>query len=126
MDVTARPEISAERLEKEVELEIDLLVKDGVAPEEVERAVALIQTDMITALQSASERADRISMFATLLGDPSLINEQADRYRAVTADRVNAFVRNYLGADNRAKLLYVPRTTVERADDSQLAGALSS
>lgn len=126
VDVTARPEISAERLEKEVELEIDLLVKDGVAPEEVERAVALIQTDMITALQSASERADRISMFATLLGDPSLINEQADRYRAVTADRVNAFVQNYLGADNRAKLLYVPRTTVERADDSQLAGALSS
>ena len=126
VDVTARPEISAERLEKEVELEIDLLVKDGVAPEEVERAVALIQTDMITSLQSASERADRISMFATLLGDPSLINEQADRYRAVTADRVNDFVRNYLGADNRAKLLYVPRTTVARADDSQLAGALSS
>lgn len=126
VDVTARPEISAERLEKEVELEIDLLVKDGVAPEEVERAVALIQTDMITSLQSASDRADRISMFATLLGDPSLINEQADRYRAVTADRVNDFVRNYLGADNRAKLLYVPRTTVARADDSQLAGALSS
>lgn len=126
VDVTARPEISAERLEKEVELEIDLLVRDGVAPEEVERAVALIQTDMITSLQSASERADRISMFATLLGDPSLINEQADRYRAVTADRVNDFVRNYLGADNRAKLLYVPRTTVARADDSQLAGALSS
>ncbi len=126
VDVTARPEISAERLEKEVELEIDLLVRDGVAPEEVERAVALIQTDMITSLQSASERADRISMFATLLGDPSLVNEQADRYRAVTAERVNAFVRNYLGADNRAKLLYVPRTTVERADDSQLAGALSS
>ena len=126
VDVTARPEISAERLEKEVELEMDLLVKDGVAPEEVERAVALIQTDMITSLQSASDRADRISMFATLLGDPSLINEQADRYRAVTADRVNDFVRNYLGADNRAKLLYVPRSTVERADESQLAGALSS
>ena len=126
VDVTARPEISAERLEKEVELEMDLLVKDGVAPEEIERAVALIQTDMITSLQSASDRADRISMFATLLGDPSLINEQADRYRAVTADRVNDFVRNYLGADNRAKLLYVPRTTVARADDSQLAGALSS
>lgn len=121
VDVTARPEVSAERLEREVELEIDLLVKDGVTDEEVERAVALIQTDIVTSLQSASERADRISMFATLLGDPSLVNEQADRYRAVTTERVNEFVRGRMGSDNRAKLLYVPRTVARDTGDEQLA-----
>lgn len=108
-DVTARPETSAEKLEEEVEREIDDLVKSGVSAEEVQRAVALIQTDMVTAMQSASERADRISMFATLLGDPSLINEQATRYNAVTVERVNDFIRERLGPDNRAKLIYVPR-----------------
>jgi zinc protease len=109
VDVTARPETSAEKLEEEVEREIDELWKNGATQEEVERVVALIQTDMVTALQSASDRADKISMFATLLGDPALVNEQADKYNAVTAERVNAFVREYLGPDNRAKLLYVPR-----------------
>jgi len=108
-DVTARPETTAEKLEEEVESEIDLLAANGVSDEEVQRAVALIQTDMVTAMQSASERADRISMFATLLGDPALINEQAARYSAVNTDMVNSFMRDRLGPDNRAKLMYVPR-----------------
>jgi len=109
VDVTARPETSAEKLEEEVEAEIDKLVANGVSEEEVQRAVALIQTDMVTAMQSASERADRLSMFATLRGDPSLINEQADRYGEVNAEKVNEFARQKLGRDNRAKLIYVPR-----------------
>jgi predicted Zn-dependent peptidase len=48
-------------------------------------------------------------MFATYFGDPSLVNRQADRYRAVTAEQVNAFVRERLVPENRASLLYVPR-----------------
>ena len=110
VDVTARPEISADQLEHEVEREIDELYETGVTTEELERAIALIETDMITALQSASERADRLSMFATLLGDPELLNEQASRYSAVTVERVNEFVRTRLGRDNRARLLYIPRS----------------
>jgi zinc protease len=109
VDVTARPEVSAEKLEQEVVREIDLLVNEGVAAEEVERAVALIQTDMITAMQTASERADRLSMFATLFGDAELVNEQAERYAAVTADQVNAFARERLIPENRATLIYIPR-----------------
>ena len=126
VDVTARPETSAEQLEQEVEKEIDKLVKDGVTAEEVQRAVALIQTDLITALQSASDRADRISMFATLLGDPALINEQADLYEEVTADRVNQFAREYLDTDNRAKLLYVPRVEENAESKSELVEAGAS
>ena len=119
VDVTARPETSAEKLEAEVEHEIDALVENGVTSEEIERAVALIQTDIVTALQSASERADRLSMFATLLGDPALLNEQAARYSEVTAEQVSAFVRERLGSDNRAKLLYVPRVASSIESESE-------
>ena len=119
VDVTARPETSAEKLEAEVEHEIDALVENGVTSEEIERAVALIQTDIVTALQSASERADRLSMFATLLGDPALLNEQAARYSEVTAEQVNAFARERLGSDNRAKLLYVPRVASSIESESE-------
>jgi len=109
LDVTARPEVSSERLEAEVDAQVDDLLNNGVSREEVERAVALIQTDMTVALQSASERADRISMFATLLGDPALVNQQADKYASVSVDEVNAFAKERLVPENRAKLLYVPR-----------------
>ena len=122
LDVTGRPGISAEQLEQEVAREVDQLVAHGVTEDEVARAVTLIQTDYITALQSASERADRLSMFATYFGDPALINQQVDRYRKVTAAQVNAFVRARLGENNRASLVYVPRPT----RSSKKTGATSS
>ncbi len=125
IDVTGRPEISGEQLEQEVTREVDLLRSEGVSAEEVERAVALIQTDTLTAMQTASERADRLSMYATLLGDPELINEQAKLYAAVTADAVNRFVRERLGPDNRATLIYVPRTAVP-ADHTGAVEAVAS
>jgi predicted Zn-dependent peptidase len=109
VDVTARPGVAAEQLEQEVANEIDAIVRDGVEPAEVERAVALVQTAFVTAMQQAAERADRLSMFATYFGNPELINDEVGRYQAVTADAVNAFARTRLGEDNRASLLYVPR-----------------
>ncbi|MEX2179823.1 MAG: pitrilysin family protein [Gemmatimonadaceae bacterium] len=109
VDVTGRPSVTGEELEQELAREIDRVHANGVTPDEVARAVRLIQTEYVAALQSAGERADRLSMFATYFGDPSLINMQVARYSAVTADRVNAFVRERLGENNRASLLYVPR-----------------
>ena len=115
IDVTARPTVSPESLEREVADEVDLLVRDGVSKEEVARAVALVQTEFVAAMQSAGERADRLSLFATYFRNPELVNEQVQRYEAVTADDVNRFVRERLGEDNRASLLFVPRT--EHADE---------
>jgi zinc protease len=108
-DVTARPGVTPERLAAELVREVDTLCRDGVREEEVERAVALIETSLVLSLQSAGDRADKLSMFATYLGDPGLVNVQAERYRAVTAGRVNEFARRALGEDNRLSLTYVPR-----------------
>src|ERR1700682_6297436 len=113
LDVTARPETSATQLEEEVEREIDHLYRDGVSETEVRRAAALIETDLAASLQSAGERADRLSMFATYSGEPVLINEQADRYRAVTTKQVNEIISERFGKNNRASLIYVPREGVE-------------
>ncbi len=109
VDVTARPGVSVERLEAAVAEQIDLIRDTGVTTAEIERAVALIETDFVKAMQSAADRADKLSQFATYFGDPALVNVQADRYRAVTAESVNAFARESLGEDNRLSLIYVPR-----------------
>lgn len=115
VDVIARPETSPEELETQVNRELDLLVADGVQQDEVNRAVALIETEMVSAMQLASERADRLSMFATFFGDPERLNEQSANYHAVTVDSVNAFAVTRLKRENRASLLYIPRT--EQSDD---------
>jgi predicted Zn-dependent peptidase len=109
LDVTARPGIAAPVLEREVAHEVDTLMREGVTPAEVARALALLETEFVAALQSAQDRADRLSLFATYFDDPSRVDTEPDRYRAVTAGQVTEFARAYLQADNRATLLYVPR-----------------
>jgi predicted Zn-dependent peptidase len=109
LDVTARPETTPEQLERAVNDEVDHLRAEGVSAEEVARAVTLIETELIVSLQSAGDRADKLSLFATYFGDPSLVNQQLAKYEAVTADAVNAFARERLGRDNRAALVYVPK-----------------
>lgn len=121
VDVTARPEIPVSQLEEEVEREIDTLFQDGASEAEVNRALALIETDLVASLQSAGERADKLSMFATYFGKPELINEQLAKYQNVKRDDVNAFIRARLGENNRASLVYVPKEGVE--NEEMLAAA---
>ncbi|HKW47040.1 MAG TPA: pitrilysin family protein [Gemmatimonadaceae bacterium] len=120
IDVTARPGLSPEALEREVAHEVDLLVRDGVTEEEVARAIALVQTEFIAAMQSAGDRADRLSLFATYFKNPELVNEQVQQYESVSAADVNDFVRDRLGEDNRASLLFVPR---EEGSEEQTSSA---
>ena len=122
VDVTARQGIPAEMLEQEVAQEIDVIYRDGVMKAEVERAVAVIESDIIRSMQSAGDRADRLSMFATYFRKPELVNDQPDRYRAVTTAAVNAFLRERLGENNRASLLFVPQDKAP----GELAGAAAS
>ena len=123
LDVTGRPETSSEELERAVHDEVDRLRDEGVTADEVARAVTLIETDLIVSLQSAGDRADKLSLFATYFGDPSLVNVQASCYRDVTPEQVNAFARARLGTDNRASLVYVPRDAEAAPATSELAEA---
>ncbi len=115
VDATARPGVGADALEAAVVGEIDRLRSEGVTPSEVERALALIETDLVSTMQSAAGRADKLSMFATYFGDPTLVNGQLERYAAVTADAVSQFARSRLGTDNRASLVFVPKATTPEA-----------
>jgi predicted Zn-dependent peptidase len=78
IDVTARPETSVDRLEDAVNLELDRMVADGVTADEVARVVTLIETELVASLQSASERADKLSLFGTYFGDADVVPAQTD------------------------------------------------
>ena len=108
LDVTGRQGVPGEQLERELARELDAAIRDGISADEVARAVTLIQTAQIAEMETSSDRADKLSLFATYFGDPSLLNEQVACYGRVTPAQVNAFVRERLGENNRASLLFVP------------------
>ncbi len=110
IDITGRPGVTGEALEAAVGEVLDAMQTGGVTAAEVSRAVAMICTDLVASLQSAQGRADKLSQFATFFGDPALANTHVERFQRVTADDVNRLARERFGRDNRASLLYVPRT----------------
>ena len=110
VDATARPGVSVEDLEQGIADVLDELRLRGPKPGERDRVQAQIETDFATSMQSAGDRAEQLSRFATYCGDPTLLNEQVARYRAVTDEDLGAMAADRLGPDNRASLVFVPRT----------------
>ena len=108
LDATAAPGVDVDALEEAVVREVDHLATDGVSSTEVQRAVALLTTDYMSSLQGAGARADLISKFVLYFGDSSLVNAQAELYRATDVNAVMRFAESQLGPDNRISLRFVP------------------
>ena len=106
--VTVRPGVPVERVEVVYLEELDRICREPISDDELARAHALIETEELGALQRTEERADRLSMYATLFDDPDLINRMLGRYLSVTPERVRAAAAEVFRADNRVILTYLP------------------
>jgi predicted Zn-dependent peptidase len=105
---TGFPESDPDALESALAEELDALVE--VAQGEIDRAIALTETDLVRTLERVSERADLLSMFEMYFDDPGRLNDELDRLREVTLDQIRGFVETRLGTDNRAVVTYVPES----------------
>jgi predicted Zn-dependent peptidase len=118
---TGYPHVTLSALEEALLQEIRAL--EQVTDEEVERAVALAETHILETVERVGTRADLLSMFETLFGDPSRVNNELERIRAVTPERLRGFARDFLDEDNRAVLLYEPSAEPAGAADPAAAEA---
>jgi predicted Zn-dependent peptidase len=113
---TVRPGVSVDRVEAAFHEELERLAVDPVSADELARAFALIEADELGSLQRVEERADRLSMYATLFDDPSLINEMLPRYLSVTPEAILEVAAATFRADNRLVLTYLPMTPPAETD----------
>jgi len=105
--VTGYPDAGPETLEAALVEELEGL--ESVSQPELDRALALTETHLLREIQHVGSRADLLSMFDQVFDDPGRLNTEVDRMRSVTRDQVREMARDYLGADNRALLTYIPR-----------------
>jgi predicted Zn-dependent peptidase len=105
---TVRPGVDVGRVESALHEELERIGREPVTDDELERARALIESDELGALGRVEERADRLSMYATLFDDPGLINRMLPRYLAVTADDIRSVASSVFRPDNRVVLTYLP------------------
>ena len=114
---TVRPGVEIAAVEAAYLDELERLASEAPSADELERAKALTEADELGALARVEERADRLSMYATLFDDPALVNTLLPRYLSVTADQIRDAARAVFRADNRVVLTYVP-TAADAPDDA--------
>jgi predicted Zn-dependent peptidase len=110
---TARPGTDLGQLEAAFWEELERLGREPISADELDRARALTEADELGALMRVDERADRLSMYATLFDDPDLINQMLPRYLSVTADDIQRVSAEVFRADNRVVLTYLPAGAAE-------------
>ena len=105
---TARPGVDLTALETAFWEELERLGREPVSDDELERAKALTEADELGALQRVDEKADRLSMYATLFDDPEMINRILPRYLSTTAEQIRDVAAAVFVADNRVVMTYLP------------------
>jgi predicted Zn-dependent peptidase len=105
---TARPGVDLVRLETAFWEELERLGRELVSEDELERAKALTEADELGALQRVDEKADRLSMYATLFDDADMINRILPRYLSTTAEQIRDVSAAVFVPDNRVVLTYLP------------------
>jgi len=90
---------------------IDDVRKNGVTPEELERAKRNLIANRLRTVERIGGfggKADLLNMYETFLGDPGYLPRDLARYRAVTPEASKAFANKYLIDDKRIELDVVP------------------
>ena len=106
--VTVRPGVDIARVEAAFHEELERLKTELVSEDELARAKALTEADELGSLQRVEERADRLSMYATLFDRPGMINEMLPRYLSVTPEQIRDAATAVFRVDNRLVLTYLP------------------
>jgi len=104
--------------------ELEHLGDAGPSESELDRVRRLRRTEHAADMERTQEKADRIGMYASLLGTPERVTEELERYEGVDRGRVRDFVSRFLAPDRRVQLAYVPQTPAQITRSQYVPGAL--
>ncbi|NTX05940.1 MULTISPECIES: pitrilysin family protein [Myxococcus] len=111
LDVVARPGVSTDALLKEVDAVLEDIRRNGITPEEIQRARTRYDTRTLAGLQSIGGfggKADVLQNYNHFVGEPSYVAQDLARYETVTPESVKLFARDTLRPDARVILHAVP------------------
>jgi len=111
LQVTAKPGVKPEALEKAVDEQLEKMRNEGPTQEELDRARNLIETHMITGLERLGGfggLADRLNQYNQFLHDPGYLPKDLERYNRVTVADVKRIASKRLKTSARAVVWGVP------------------
>jgi predicted Zn-dependent peptidase len=102
------PGKSGAAVREEIYRELAAIAEKGVTERELQKAKNRVRSAFVFALESNLQRAMHLAEFETFYGDADLLNQEADRYLAVTLDDVKRVAKQYFAPSGRTVLDVIP------------------
>jgi predicted Zn-dependent peptidase len=101
-------DVEVDRIEALINEEIDKLKNEGVNARELQKAKNQLRANQIEGRQTVFSKSMSLQHYRLYHGDASEINQDLDRYMAVTLDDIRRVARTYLVPANRTVVIAVP------------------
>ena len=97
-------------LEKAIDAEVEKVQKELITEREFEKLRNQIEAEFVTNNSKVAGIAESLATYHMFFGDANLINNEIDRYLAVTREDIMAAAKKYLVKNNRVVLYYLPKS----------------
>ena len=114
VDALVRPGVDPQRVEKALLDQIVRIRSQEVSNEELERARNGYEMEFVDRLQSVPERASLLNMYQAETGDPGYASRDLGRYRRATAPDLLSYAKSVLSPDALVVLTIVPKKETKR------------
>jgi zinc protease len=116
VDVLVRPGVDPAKVERAMLDQIALVRDKEVTGEELERARNAYEMEFVDRLQSVAERASLLNAYQAEVGNPGYIQHDLDRYRQASAKDMLSFAKRVLLPDAVVVLTVLPRAVTPRTE----------
>jgi predicted Zn-dependent peptidase len=103
--------VAVERVHDVMLEEVERIVGEGITETELRRAKAQFERHWLHELARIDSRADAFGEFATLYGDPELVNARLDQIDAIDTGAVAVELQSSLAPAHRSTLIYRKETS---------------
>ncbi len=114
IDALVRPGVDPAKVEKALFDQVAAVRSKEVSREELERARNQYEVEFVDRLQSIPERASLLNMYQAETGDPGYAQHDLDRYRKATPADLHEYAERVLRPDAVVVLTIVPRKAAKR------------
>jgi zinc protease len=114
VDALVRPGVDPAKVEKALFEQIAKVRDKEVSSEELDRARNTYEMEFVDRLQGVEERASILNMYQAETGDPGYVQHDLDRYRHANEKDLLAYAKKVLVPDAVVVLTIVPRKEAKR------------
>jgi zinc protease len=94
--------------EQALHAQLEKILRDGVSPEELEKAKARFLTGQLVQRETNNGKASELGEAAVVYGDPDRVNTDLAKLQAVTADQIKEVLNRYLAGKKKVVIEYLP------------------